>query len=121
MVTPLMKRFLPFACCLAAVTVASLMPGSTMPENVHLPVGADKGIHILMYLALAWSALAALLQPRHRHAPLRILLVLTGIAAYGLLLETIQPLTGSRSFEWADALANTTGTLGGYLLRNRKH
>jgi len=84
-------------------------------------VGADKGIHILMYLVLARSALPALLQPRHRHDTRRILLVLAGTAAYGLLLETLQPLTGSRSFEWADALANTTGTLAGYLLRERKH
>jgi VanZ family protein len=115
-----MYRKILFYFLLAAVTALSLLPGDAIPERVNFPVGADKGVHILMYMALALCALPALLKPCHWHNYRRIGLVLAGVATYGLLLEVLQPLITTRSFEWADILANAAGCVGGYLLWERK-
>jgi VanZ family protein len=115
-----MYRTILFYFWLAAVTALSLLPRDAMPECVHFPVGANKGVHILMYMALARIALPALLKPCDWHTYRRIGLVLAGVATYGMLLEILQPLITTRSFEWADVLANAAGCIGGYLLWERK-
>ncbi len=67
----------------------------------------DKLVHITMYFVLTLSWLFALRAVRRDTivVPLTIL----AAAAFGLLMECLQELSGWRSFEWFDAVANTFG------------
>lgn len=111
-----MKRKLPFYFWFIAITVASLMPASALPGRVTLPLGADKGAHMLMYMILAMLARPVFMSARTEHRYRKSLLIMLGITLYGILLEILQPQLSTRSFEWTDILANTAGVLGGCLL-----
>lgn len=85
-----------------AVTVLSLMPVA-----VDLSEGRDKWSHWLAYAALMWwfSML------HRRRMPLALALV-----AMGVLIECLQGLTGYRSFDVHDMLANALGVISGWAL-----
>ncbi len=104
---------------LTALTVASLLPSTAMPEDIPLFPGADKIIHILMYAGLA-GLLRWTLADRLR-APLKLLGLILVASAYGLLLEILQHTLTTRSFEWADAIANTLGAIAGTLAQTIRH
>jgi VanZ family protein len=87
-----------------AVVVVSLMPA---PPGMHSL--NDKLLHLLAYLGLAlWFGA---IYPRERFARLGLCLVTLGV-----VIECLQFSTGYRSFELADMLADTLGTLAGLLL-----
>jgi|GEM_PF-1950069 len=78
-----------FWACMSAVTVLALMPA--MP---HVPsTGSVLGL---------------------RAYPTRTVAVLTGLLAFGGLIELLQSLTPDRMAEWADWLADSLGLLLGW-------
>jgi VanZ family protein len=93
------------------VTWLSLTPGDSVP-NIHWFAHQDKLVHLLMYFALSYT----LRWDWSRH-PLTYLglWAVVGAAGYGAAMEGLQYLTGYRSAEWLDLLANTTGALLGVL------
>lgn len=95
---------LAFGVALVAVAWTSLLPPDDLPPDMGI---SDKVVHALAYTAL--GALAVLSSIRW---PVAIALVV----AFGLLLEILQGLSGYRSFEWADLLADAVGAAVGALL-----
>lgn len=104
------QRYLCSLLYLTSLTIVSLLPSSALPEDILFP-GADKIIHILMYAGLAallrWTLADRLRSPR------KLLALILVTSAYGILLEILQHTITTRSFEWADALANTLGAIAG--------
>lgn len=87
-------------CALLTVIYLSLRPMS----GAELFVGVDKVFHGLTYATLYVMAWLAFPGPVLRW---RIHL---GLLAFGGLLEVLQGLSGHRSMDGADILANVTGT-----------
>ena len=97
---------LSLAFALAVITALSLLPlGPGAPTT-----GWDKTNHVLAFTLLAMLA--------SRAWPARPGGALAALLAYGGLIELVQSLTGYRSAEWADWLADAIGLLlGWYLMR----
>ena len=72
-------------------------------------LGSDNVAHLLAYGTLMLWFLQ--LYPISRQPIMAV-----GFVAMGILLEFLQGLTGVRSFEYADMLANTGGVMLGWLL-----
>lgn len=90
-----------WALALVVVAVGSMLPPSALPEA---PRVSDKLVHVAMYFVLMAAAVQLFASWRWLAG------VAMALAGYGLLLEFAQDtLTTTRSFEWADALANTVG------------
>ncbi|MDT8448511.1 MAG: VanZ family protein [bacterium] len=81
---------------LLLVAWGSLTP--TPPQGPQF-AGADKVNHLAAYWFLGWYF--AQLLPWGN--------VTLGLFGYGLLIESLQGLSGYRFFEWADLAANGTG------------
>ncbi len=78
-----------------------------MPPTQHLPsTGWDKANHALAFAGLAVLGLAAYLARAAR--------VLAGLLAFGALIEVLQSLTGYRTAEWFDLLADGAGLAAGW-------
>ena len=87
---------------LVVVAVISLVPVSG-------GAGHDKLAHVLSYLVLSsWFSLIAA-------RPALLWRVFIALIAYGMLMEFLQGLTDYRSFEFADAVANSVGVAIGLL------
>ena len=84
------------------VGVLSLIPGPDIG-------GSDKLAHFLTYAIL--SASFSLIVERQKS----LWLVLSGLIAYGLILEFLQGLTDYRMEDMADALANSLGVITGLI------
>lgn len=101
--TPAQRRWA-FWLCLAAVLALCLMPPAP-----HLPdTGWDKTNHALAFAVLALLGLLAYEG--------RTLRVLAALLAFGALIEVLQSLTGYRSAEWLDLLADGVGLAAGWPL-----
>ena len=93
-----------FGSVVLVVLVLALMP--TVP---HLPTtGWDKTNHLLAFAVLAWLGCHAY--------PQRMVSVLSGLLAYGALIEILQSFTTFRSADWHDFLADGLGLVLGWLL-----
>ena len=90
---------------LLLVLVLALVPGPSLPE-VEV---SDKLLHGLTFalLMLWFSALYPLAQAWR---------VAVALLCYGVLMELLQGLSGQRSAELGDLLADTAGIAGGWLL-----
>jgi VanZ family protein len=102
------NRLLPwqtaFSLCALAVLTLSLLP---QPDR--LPTtGWDKTNHLLAFVTLA-----VLGRQAHRARPVRLA---AGLVLFGGLIELLQGLTGYRSAEWIDWLADILGIGLGWLL-----
>jgi VanZ family protein len=86
---------------LVAVAWTSLLPPENLPQDVAV---SDKVAHALAYALL--GALAVL-------SGLRWLPAVAAVVAFGLAVEIAQGLSGYRSFEWADLLADALGAAVG--------
>ncbi|MGS2724228.1 VanZ family protein [Porticoccus sp. GXU_MW_L64] len=98
---------LAFGGSLLLITALSLMP---MPDGELRFPHQDKVSHAVAYVylfVLGWWGWFVT-RPRWRLA----LILLT----YGILIELLQGMTGYRSMEWLDLLANITGIGVGWLL-----
>jgi VanZ family protein len=95
---------------LCFIAILSLLPSNDFPE-LPLFTGADKIVHISMYLGLAilacWATHA---EVKHKWYSLVILFVIS----WGVIMEIFQfYMHLGRSFDIHDILANSVGTLGG--------
>jgi VanZ family protein len=91
-----------FLACLVVVLVLSLMP----PQFPLPTTGWDKSNHVMVYAVLAM--LGCMSYPQSK-AP-----VLLGLLVYGGVIELLQGLTGYRSAEWLDVIADGLGLLVGW-------
>ena len=82
-----------FCVALLAVAWTSLLPPDDLPRDLAV---SDKVLHALAVLSsLRWPAAVAV------------------VVAFGLLVEIAQGISGYRSFEWADLLADAVGAVVG--------
>ena len=82
------------------VGVLSLIPGPDIGAS-------DKLAHFLTYATLS-AGFSLIVEQRKS-----LWLILSGLIAYGLLLEFLQGLTGYRMEDMADAVANSFGVITG--------
>ena len=99
---------------LAIVALLSLLPSYDLPD-IQLFPGADKLVHICMYLGLSFLACWSFEISRDRMKPLYMMLA--GVFMYGVLMEILQrTMHNGRSFDFKDMLANLTGAVIGILI-----
>ena len=95
----------------AVISVYVLFWPRPAGSGIDLP-GADKAVHLLLFLLLAGTA-------RLRFGAVR--LVLAGLLAYAAVSELVQALLLSgRSGDLLDLLADALGVVGGWLLAGRR-
>jgi VanZ family protein len=88
--------------------VASVFVLSLIPLNVDLEEGRDKIAHFTAYGSMVfWFAM--LFEGRARQAGIAV-----AFAAMGVAIEFLQGMTGYRSFEVADMIANGIGAALGW-------
>ena len=91
----------------AGIFCLSLVP--VPPQPVSVPF-ADKIGHVLAYcLLMLWFCQVCL--PRLSRLKLAVMLIMMGV-----VIEYLQRLTGYRTFEYADMLANGSGVMVGWIL-----
>lgn len=102
-----------FAAWAVLVAVLLLLPGSVLPLPAWLAETGtgwlDKAVHGLLFFVLA--LLAAACAGSRFERPL--LTAIVASSAYGTLLEGVQALLGTRSFEVADIVADVLGSILG--------
>jgi VanZ family protein len=96
-------RSLFFACAVVVFVLALLPPQLPMPST-----GWDKANHVLAFCVLGVLGCRAYAGRASR--------VVLGLLGYGCLIELLQGLTGYRSAEWLDVLADAAGILLGWPL-----
>ena len=97
-----------FVAALAGSAFVLLWPSAPGPP---LFPYADKLVHVLVFLALAWTGRRAAL-------PVRPLAV--GLLAYAVASEVIQhSLLPGRSGDWTDVVADLVGATAGLVLARR--
>jgi VanZ family protein len=101
-----MRRFIFFRWwfVLGLALIAAILLGSLWPKPMTLNVpNEDKVVHLLAYAVLmGWFIL---LYPRRAyHHGFAVLFI-----AFGILIEGLQALTGTRFAEWSDVVANSSG------------
>ncbi len=96
------------------VTVLFLLPSSDLPK-VALPVGADKLVHLLIYVLMVCLWQLYLFQKNGGALTKTDLwAIFLGSLLYGIIIEILQGLlTDSRSPDIWDVVANLIGTLIG--------
>ncbi len=108
-----MKVYYPIIWALLILAL-SIGPGVNLPEtNFFEP---DKLAHLFVYGVLVYLALRA--YKSVKDLTLRIIIVIiVSSALYGLLLEILQKIFFSyRFFEWGDVVANTVGSILGWII-----
>lgn len=97
-----------FTIGILALTVLSLAPAQTLP-GLDL---SDKLQHAVAYACLACAGCFGfgLGRPRVQLA------VVVALSVFGGLIEVLQPLVAARTESFADAMANQSGILVGWLL-----
>lgn len=92
--------------------MAAVLSLCLTPPAAHLPsTGWDKANHALAFALLALLGLAAY--------PARAARVLLGLLAFGAAIELLQSLTGYRTAEWLDLLADAVGVAAGWQVARR--
>ena len=92
-----------------SVTTLIRLEAGILPDGDEaIPI--DKVFHILGFAWLTYFALRAFSE--------RVGFIIVGLFLYGLLIEALQGITGYRTAEGADVIANTIGILFGYGLGN---
>ena len=108
-----MKVYSPILWALFILAL-SIGPGANFPEmNLFEP---DKLAHLFVYGVLVYLALRA--YKSVKELSLRIIIVIISSSAlYGLLLEIVQKtFFPHRFFEWGDVIANTVGSILGWII-----
>jgi VanZ family protein len=108
-----LKVYYPIIWALFILTL-SIGPSPSLPEtNFFEP---DKLAHLFVYGVLVYLALRA--NKNVKELTLRIIIVTVTLSVlYGLLMEILQKtFFPSRFFEWGDVLANTIGSILGWII-----
>ncbi|EIM78502.1 vanz family protein [Nitritalea halalkaliphila LW7] len=124
------KRFFPVLVLLIGISIALLLPGEAIPsEGPEIPY-VDKIAHFTLFFFLGYSLGFASVHKKHRLKALRkrylfTIYLLFGVI-YAIFIEYLQQLVPNRSFEYADIIANLSGSAVGVSIfyfvykRNRK-
>jgi VanZ family protein len=106
-------RFALLIFYIAGIVALSLLPPQDLPK-VQLFKGADKVIHLMMYLIFSILTCWTLKTEKHWYA---IWLIIPVTIGWGILMEYIQlEMKMGRSFSWSDVMANTLGVLIGIII-----
>ena len=92
----------------SVATLIRLEAGILPDGDEGIPI--DKVFHILGFAWLTYFALRVFSE--------RVGFIIVGLFLYGLLIEALQGISGWRTAEGADVMANIIGILFGYGLRN---
>lgn len=109
-----LKSHLPAIIWALFILALSIGPSPNIPNTIDFE--PDKLVHafvygVLVYLALKSFSKADILSTRN------IILIVFLSAFYGLLLEIVQKtFFPYRYFEWGDAIANTIGSILGWIV-----
>ena len=76
----------------------------------------DKWVHFSVFAILSWIGIIWFKQQSNELAGKAIFLSIVVALLYGTILEFSQSLVPERSFDYADLVANYTGSLFGYIL-----
>jgi VanZ family protein len=99
---------------LVIIAVLSLLPSYDIPD-LQLFAGADKVVHMCMYLGLSFLGCWSYDIGHHRMKFMYMLLA--AVFMYGVLMEILQrTMHNGRSFDFRDMLANLTGAIIGLLI-----
>jgi len=99
---------------LLLIALLSLLPSYDIPDIKLFP-GADKVVHMCMYLGLSVVACWSLDLKRDRMKPIYFLLM--GVFMYGVLMEILQrTMHNGRNFDFRDMVANLTGAIIGLFI-----
>lgn len=113
-------RFVLLFIYVGCIVALSLLPPQDLP-HIELFYGADKIIHLSMYLIFSLLACWALKADKNSARILWIILITAG---WGIFMEFMQlEMHAGRSFSWYDEMANAIGVLTGisfYLLSTNK-
>lgn len=102
------------AVYLVIIAFLSLLPSYDIPD-IELFAGADKVVHIVMYLGLSFLA-SWNYDISHKRMKFMYLL-LAGVFMYGVIMEILQrTMHNGRDFDFKDMIANLTGTIIGMLI-----
>ncbi len=104
------------------ITVASLLPPSTMAPAVRFFLLSDKVLHGGAYMVAAFFMMSALAREEKSRSfrnlvrvnTLQISLTFTSVVALGAVLEVIQPYV-QRAMEWLDLVADAVGAMMGIM------
>ena len=99
----------PLACYGAAILVLILVSVVSLMPVAQLG-GSDKLMHFVTYAGLG-AGFAVLINRFHS-----LLVAAAALILYGVLLEILQELTGYRTMDSADMLANAAGVVVGILV-----
>lgn len=106
-------RFMLLFVYVGCIVALSLLPPQDLPK-VSLFYGADKLIHLMMYMIFAILGCWALKVEENTR---RLILILPVTIGWGIFMEIMQlEMHAGRSFSWMDELANTTGVLIGIII-----
>jgi VanZ family protein len=113
-------RFVLLVIYVGCIVALSLLPPQDLP-HIELFYGADKLIHLSMYLIFSMLACWTLKAEENNGRILWIILITAG---WGIFMEFMQlEMHAGRSFSWYDEMANAVGVLTGisiYLLSTNK-
>ncbi|MFZ4855186.1 MAG: VanZ family protein [Desulfuromonadaceae bacterium] len=102
------------AVYLIVIALLSLWPAKSIP-HISLFLGADKLVHICMYLGL--SFLACWIYDIGHQRIWFIYSLLAAVFMYGALMEILQlTMHNGRSFDFKDMIANLVGAITGALI-----
>lgn len=103
-------RFVLLVIYVGCIAALSLLPPKDLP-HIELFYGADKIIHLSMYLIFSLLACWAL-KAEEYNARILWIILLTG--GWGIFMEFLQlEMHAGRSFSWYDEMANTIGVISG--------
>jgi VanZ family protein len=102
------RRWLPTALWAILVVVSSSVP---LP-SIAAPVGADKGVHGVLYLVLGFLSGRALLLGKNARV-WHLLVLVFGLLAFGALDELHQRWIPGRFADVADWSADAVGSIAG--------
>lgn len=112
------KPYTTLTICWVIVIIVLLWtsPSDLDVDQVRLPEGFDKLIHLFLF-----ATLYVLCAKAHREQNLTISLamVLIGVIVFALFTEVTQLYISGRSFEILDMIANTVGAVMAHVIMNR--
>lgn len=115
----LLKQVPPYTLsCIGFVVILTLcwLPASTVkePQWFHIP-NADKAVHFAMFFVWAFCLQKDFQKAIRNTLQLILLVLLLGLFT-AALTEMLQPIVSNRMRDWADACADSAGTIVSIIL-----
>jgi VanZ family protein len=99
------------------ILILSLLPGDKFPEIDFTLFQIDKVVHFLLYFILAILMYYSFFKIKNELVIKRVVVIIVTGVLLGTLIEVIQgTLIPNRAFDQLDILANSLGTLLGFII-----